>query len=145
MNQKEFNNVIASQIERCKSMLAAKGGEYAPKAGKNTNADRLEQFKKAAVMVNLTPKAALMGMLSKHLISISDMCICDEKYPKEQWDEKITDSINYLLLLRALVEEEQNEEDRSENTESGKHRPGRKTDGLCSKTDTERPSDIQSE
>lgn len=26
-------------------------------------------------------------------------------YAKEQWDEKITDSINYFLILRAIVEE----------------------------------------
>ena len=61
--------------------------------------------------MNSTPKAALMGMLSKHLISVSDMCTDDRVCPKEQWDEKITDSINYLLILRALVEEEMNEED----------------------------------
>ena len=26
-------------------------------------------------------------------------------YPLEKWDEKISDSINYLLILRAIVEE----------------------------------------
>ena len=52
-----------------------------------------------------------MGMLSKHLISVSDMCMDERKYSKEQWDEKITDSINYFLILRAIVEEELNEED----------------------------------
>ena len=35
----------------------------------------------------------------------------DKSFPKEQWDEKITDSINYLLILRAIVEEETHEED----------------------------------
>ena len=51
-----------------------------------------------------------MGMLSKHLISVSDMCTDDKSFPNEQWDEKITDSINYLLILRAIVEEEKHEE-----------------------------------
>ena len=60
--------------------------------------------------MNSSPKAALMGMLSKHLISISDMCTDERQYSREQWDEKITDSINYFLILRALVEEEPNEE-----------------------------------
>lgn len=60
--------------------------------------------------MNSTPKAALMGMFSKHLISISDMCTDERQYSREQWDEKITDSINYFLILRALVEEESNEE-----------------------------------
>ena len=101
MNQKEFNEVIVRQTDHCKSMLAVK----------NTAVDRLAHFKKAAVVMNTTPKAALMGMLSKHLISVSDMCMGEQQYSKEQWDEKITDSINYFLILRAIVEEELNEED----------------------------------
>lgn len=110
MNQKEFNEVIIRQTDRCKSMLVAKGAEYAPRAVKNTAVDRLAHFKKAAVVMNTTPKAALMGMLSKHLISVSDMCMGEQQYSKEQWDEKITDSINYFLILCAIVEEELNEE-----------------------------------
>ena len=110
MNQKEFNEVIIRQTDRCKSMLVAKGAEYAPRAVKNTAVDRLAHFKKAAVVLNTTPRAALMGMLSKHLISVSDMCMGEQQYSKEQWDEKITDSINYFLILCAIVEEELNEE-----------------------------------
>lgn len=75
-----------------------------------TAVDRLAHFKKAAVVLNTTPRAALMGMLSKHLISVSDMCMGEQQYSKEQWDEKITDSINYFLILCAIVEEELNEE-----------------------------------
>ena len=70
--------------------------------------DRLGHFKKAATLMNTTPKAALLGMFSKHIISVSDMCMDDQPQPVEKWNEKITDSINYLLILRALVEEEQN-------------------------------------
>ena len=58
-----------------------------------------------------TPKAALFGMFSKHLISLSDMCMNKRKHPKEVWSEKITDSINYLLILAAIVEEESIEQD----------------------------------
>ena len=106
-----FNDVVISQTERCKSILIAKGNEYVPKATNSSDVDRLSHFKKAAVLMNSTPKAVLMGMLSKHLVSVSDMCMDDKDYSKEQWDEKITDSINYLLILRALIEEEMNEED----------------------------------
>ena len=111
MNQKEFNEVIVRQTDHCKSMLVAKGAEYATRAVKNTAVDRLAHFKMAAVVMNTTPKAALMGMLSQHLISVSDMCMDERKYSKEQWDEKITDSINYFLILRAIVEEELNQKD----------------------------------
>ena len=57
-----------------------------------------------------TPKVALMGMLVKHYVSLMDMCMDKGDYPMEKWSEKITDSINYLLILRAVVEEEQDEE-----------------------------------
>lgn len=82
MNQKEFNEVIIRQTDRCKSMLVAKGAEYAPRAVKNTAVDRLAHFKKAAVVLNTTPRAALMGMLSKHLISVSDMLWVSSSIPK---------------------------------------------------------------
>ena len=111
MNKEEFNKVIIKQIDYCESMLLAKGAEYAPRATKNMTEDRLAHFKKAAAMMNIAPKAALMGMLSKHLISVSDMCMDEQRYSKEQWSEKITDSINYFLILRAIVEEELNEKD----------------------------------
>ena len=76
-----------------------------------SQAIRIKKLSEAGKLTESETEAALMGMLSKHLISVSDMCTDDRVYPKEQWDEKITDSINYLLILRALVEEEMNEED----------------------------------
>lgn len=63
--------------------------------------------------MNCTPKQALLGMLSKHLISVSDMCVSGS-YSKQLWTEKITDSINYLLLLKAMVEEEARRETKDE-------------------------------
>ena len=46
-------------------------------------------------------------MISKHVVSIYDMCYSNLlHFELEQWDEKITDSINYLILLKALVKEE---------------------------------------
>lgn len=111
MTQKEFNAVITDQMERCRAVLMQKGSEYAAVASKNPEADRLAHFKRAAVVMNVLPKAVLMGMLSKHLISVSDMCMNEEIYPEKMWEEKITDSINYFLILRALAEEEQNAED----------------------------------
>lgn len=45
-------------------------------------------------------------MMAKHTVSIYDMCNSGLKYPIELWNEKITDHINYLLLLRAIIEEE---------------------------------------
>ena len=74
---------------------------------KNTQ-DRLSAFKIAASLQGCTPKAALAGMMSKHIVSLYDMCYSSLlQFDLEQWDEKITDCINYLILLKALIKEEQ--------------------------------------
>jgi hypothetical protein len=44
-------------------------------------------------------------MMAKHTVSIYDMCNSGKEYSIDMWNEKITDSINYLLLLRALIED----------------------------------------
>lgn len=106
MNIQTFDTVIKDQLALCADMLTRKGHEYAGEAERDTTVDRLEHFKKAAVLTDSTAKQALLGMLAKHLVSIADMCK-KGRYPTGVWTEKITDSINYLLILRALVEEDQ--------------------------------------
>ena len=96
-----FNKVVKEQLLVCEHLLTGKGHEYAPDAVDESNIDRLAHFKKAAAIIDGTPKEAL-------LVSISDMCTDGRSYSLDRWTEKITDSINYLLLLKALVEEEAN-------------------------------------
>lgn len=97
---KTFDDVVQEQLDRCKSILLDKAKEYAH------GTDRLHNFHAAAGMMGCGTKEALAGMMAKHTISVYDMCRSGDKYPIELWDEKITDHINYLLLLRAAVEEE---------------------------------------
>lgn len=106
MNIKVFEKVVKEQLITCENLLIGKGYEYAPDAVEENTVDRLAHFKKAAAIIEGTPKEALLGMLAKHLVSISDMCTDGHEYTVDRWVEKITDSINYLLLLRALVEED---------------------------------------
>lgn len=102
MTQEEFNDVFEIQMKKCSDILTHKKKEY---TGDNT--DRLSAFKMAAALQNCDPKAALAGMMSKHVVSIYDMCYSNLlHFELEQWDEKITDSINYLILLKALVKVE---------------------------------------
>lgn len=117
MKTDAFNAVIEEQLRYCKALLVSKGAEYTPEYLDEVDgefivsqSDRLRHFKKAAVLMNMTPKAALLGMLSKHLISVVDMCTDGNTYSVERWTEKLTDSINYLLILKAIVIEEQTDE-----------------------------------
>ena len=43
----------------------------------------------------------------KHIMSISDMVATEEAYSKEVWQEKMTDVHNYLILLLALLEDDE--------------------------------------
>ena len=101
-----FNKVIDDQIEKCHNVLVGKAKEYAD----NENDDRLHNFKNAGGMMSESPRSALAGMMAKHTISIYDMCKSQENYPIALWEEKITDHINYLLLLKAVVVEEKLEQ-----------------------------------
>ena len=46
-------------------------------------------------------------MMAKHTVSVYDMIGTGEDYPLDLWEEKIKDSINYLFLLWALVQEDE--------------------------------------
>lgn len=104
MNQEEFKTIVEEQLAISRELLVIKGQEYSPEG------DRLEVFKKAANLQGGTIKQALCGMLAKHVISVYDMCMSSKNFTEERWIEKITDSINYLLLLKAAVVEESREE-----------------------------------
>lgn len=103
MTNNELNTIFDEQVKRCKAVLLHKGKEYAP-----GETDRLSSFKAAAALLHCTQPEALCGMLAKHIVSVYDMCLTgSEHYGMDAWDEKITDSINYLILLKAIVKEEQ--------------------------------------
>ena len=104
ITQAEFNLVFEKQVERCEQTLQRKKKEYT-----GDSQDRLSAFKVAAAMQGCKPERALAGMMAKHIVSLYDMCYADrETFDMTTWDEKITDSLNYLFLLKAIVEEEQN-------------------------------------
>ena len=101
MNTNDFNAIIREQIDRCENTLCKKAEEYA-------TTDRLHNFKAAAGLQDCLPTTALAGMMCKHTVSVYDMIRgleSGEEYPLDMWNEKIGDSINYLLLLSALVRE----------------------------------------
>jgi hypothetical protein len=99
MDNDTFAFVFDEFMSNCHSTLVLKGKEYATD-------DRLHNFKVAANTIGCTPKQALGGFMAKHIVSIYDMIRNDQQYSISQWDEKIGDAVNYLILLKAIVEEE---------------------------------------
>lgn len=101
MDQYELEVFLEERFDQIRSVLAHKGSEYVPEDDLN----RFHNFNTAAAFNNETPERALWGMLTKHLVSLSDM-VQEESvnYPAYVWDEKLGDAVNYLLLLWAMTQ-----------------------------------------
>lgn len=100
MNYQDFVKVFDEQLKLCRKVLITKSAEYSTE-------DKLHNFKIAGPLQSCTSEQALGGMLAKHVVSIFDMIRKGSDFPMEVWDEKLTDAINYLILLKALVVERQ--------------------------------------
>lgn len=99
MHNEEYTRIINDQIDKCLGVLVHKGREYATD-------DILHNFKVAAKLQGVSVRRALAGFMAKHTVSIYDMCRSERTFSELQWEEKLTDHINYLLLLAAVIEEE---------------------------------------
>jgi len=101
MNHEEFNQVVEEQYRQSKKTLMKKADEYAQ------GDDRFWNFRRAAQVLGTTPEKALLGMFVKHMVSIMDIVELTAKgqgiSPRELIDEKITDAVNYLLLLKGML------------------------------------------
>ena len=100
MNKNTFERVVEDTLGMAQKVLTRKSGEY------SSSDDKLHNFDKAKDLMRCkTKEFALLGMLNKHLVSVIDMI---EKFEKtgelptsNMIDEKIGDSINYFILLKA--------------------------------------------
>ena len=98
METSEFETIVEGVSTKIHEVLVAKAKEYATE-------DRLHNFRRAAALKGETMEKTLFGIMVKHTVSITDMCMSEKAYPTALWDEKIIDHLNYLILLRAIVEE----------------------------------------
>ena len=100
---KAFNKLTRKLLNTCINTLIYKGKEY------SVDNDKLYNFKRAGAMLDQHPAQALRGMKAKHDISVLDIIeqVANGQLPtKELLEEKIKDSINYLILLYAIIIEE---------------------------------------
>lgn len=97
MTAEQFEKILNDQLVSIKETLSCKGKEYA------SNDDRLYNFKRAAEILQTTPQQALLGMWAKHLVSVLDLIEGRLEPTPHLLDEKIGDTINYLILLKAVL------------------------------------------
>lgn len=97
MNHEDFDNLVNQRIDKMQYILCKKSKEY------SQDGDKLYNFKEGAEIAGQDPKQYLWSLATKHLLCVRDMC--DNKLGSEYTDEKIGDAINYLVLLEALLKE----------------------------------------
>lgn len=107
MEQQEFEKVFAETIETIKQLLVVKGGEYAG------SEDRLANFKRGAALTGATPLQVAFIYASKHYDAVAtfvrDRAKGVERLRSEGIEGRLADLINYCILMKALIEENEAE------------------------------------
>lgn len=85
--------------------------DYALKLMKDKNAgyasrgDVMRNFREAAEINGKLPAEVAFNYDLKHIVSIKDIVSGDSNVTPEIWREKITDYLNYGLIINALMQE----------------------------------------
>jgi hypothetical protein len=98
LNQIEFDAVATKQFDECAALLVSKGNDYSP------TKDRLGSFRRASERLGLTMEQILWVYLDKHLQAISSF-VARGRVESEPIEGRISDVINYMVLLRAIIED----------------------------------------
>jgi hypothetical protein len=103
MKVPDFEILTDERFTDCKRlMFGPKDREY------SREGDKLWNFKRAGMALGISPEEALLGMMSKHLVSILDIAadVVSGKMPSQATlDEKFSDLHNYFFLLEGLIRE----------------------------------------
>lgn len=99
MKADQFKGILDAQIKRVQDILVVKTEEYA------ADEDQLHNIRQAALLKGESLPEAVIGMMVKHTVSIFSMVKSGKPFPEEKWDEKLTDHIVWLVLLKASLTE----------------------------------------
>ena len=93
---KTFEQIVEDRIQKIRNTLSKKAGEYA------TGGNRFHNFDVAGRIADSSSEQALFGMMLKHIVSVMDIVESGDT-TEAQLDEKIGDTINYLILLEGIM------------------------------------------
>lgn len=101
MNTTRFKEeYLVATMERLIELTDSKGREYA------NSDDQLANFKRLATRLGLSPAQVAMVYLTKHLDSIDSWVSNPYQDLSEPIDGRIDDAILYLILLKAISNEQ---------------------------------------
>jgi hypothetical protein len=99
MDQKTFDALVDEVQNASIRTLVTKNAKYSP------GADKIHNFRRGAEISGMTTAQTCWGYLAKHLAALSDMVEKDDFSDREDFQEKIQDSINYLKYLWCIGNE----------------------------------------
>jgi hypothetical protein len=99
MKQKQLEKLFNARIKHCANLLLSKGKEY------SDGSDRLRNFYDGSVLLGINPKQYALSLVTKHIVALKDHIMQNKEMSDEFIDEKISDIINYAVLIEALNKE----------------------------------------
>ena len=96
LSERELEKLIEERIQTCKRVLLKKSEEY------SSESDRMRNFNTAGRMLGMPPYRVAFMYMMKHFESVYEIVVNDRPATPSVWEEKITDLINYLLLIDAM-------------------------------------------
>jgi hypothetical protein len=99
MTHENFKKLLEELDGNASETLAEKNARY------SSSDDALHNFKSGAEIMGGTPAQACWGYLTKHLTALRDMIQRDDFNNRDDFLEKVQDSMNYLRFIWALGNE----------------------------------------
>jgi len=92
MNSECFEELVNEIREKSFDTLLKRNAKYG-------NEDRLHNFRVGASIIGGTPAQAALGYMAKHMASLIDKVQANDFSDREDFLEKVQDSINYLIFI----------------------------------------------
>lgn len=100
MNKEDFEKLRDEIFDKCQKLTKKKGEDYT-----KGNIDVLSNFKEGDFL-GLNPYQTLGVYMKKHIDAIYNYIKTAGEHESEPIDTRIQDAINYLIFLKALIEDE---------------------------------------
>jgi hypothetical protein len=102
MQKEKFEEIRNDIFDKCRELTKVKGEDYT-----KGNPDVLANFKEGDFL-GLNPYQTLGVYMKKHIDAIYNFIKTAGEHESEPIDTRIQDAINYLIFLKALIEDEKN-------------------------------------
>lgn len=99
MTHENFKKLLEELDDNASETLVEKNARY------SSSEDALHNFKSGATIMGGTPAQACWGYLTKHLTALRDMIQRDDFSNRDDFLEKVQDSMNYLRFIWTLGNE----------------------------------------